>query len=134
MNKEPQNGLGGRFADMIAAWLGSWPFIIGQTLAIVVWMTINTLMMLRAVEWDPYPFILLNLLFSIQAAYTGPILLISNNRQEALQRAQEETGRKQLLYILHIVEALRDHIMLARPEAGGLGQLTVPDENTNPKE
>jgi uncharacterized membrane protein len=111
------SGLGGKVADKVAQGLGSWPFIIGQTIAIAVWMTANVVLVWKSPHWDPYPFILLNLIFSIQAAYTGPILLISNNRQDQLQRVQEELAKQQLKYILHIVEALRDQLILAKQSA-----------------
>src|SRR5437868_4595771 len=69
--------LGERIADRASAGIGSWKFIIIQTFLVIVWITVNiTGLVLR---WDPYPFILLNLMFSVQAAYTGPILLLAGN-------------------------------------------------------
>jgi uncharacterized membrane protein len=128
-------GLGGKFADKIAGGLGSWPFIIGQTVAIGVWMTVNVAVLLHTTHWDPYPFILLNLIFSIQAAYTGPILLISNNRQDQLQKIQEQLAEQQLKYILHLVEALRDQLIVTKLSTS---ELTTVVESlaqpTNPKE
>ncbi|MEW6279449.1 MAG: DUF1003 domain-containing protein [Candidatus Eremiobacterota bacterium] len=74
---------GQRVADRVAAVVGSWPFVLGQSLLILVWMGINLFLALSPgllEAWDPYPFILLNLVLSFQAAYTGPIVLMSQNR------------------------------------------------------
>jgi uncharacterized membrane protein len=77
--------LGERFADRIAAGIGSWRFLIVQTIAVLLWVAIN-LAGLFLLRWDPFPFILLNLLFSVQAAYTGPVLLLAGNRQAQKDR------------------------------------------------
>ena len=71
------NPFGERLADRLAAIMGSWRFILLQTVALVSWVIWNV----EANSFDPYPFILLNLALSFQAAYTGPILLMSANRQ-----------------------------------------------------
>ena len=78
--------LGQRVADRVAATVGSWHFIIGQSLLIVLWMGYN-LMQGRS-GWDPYPFILLNLVLSFQAAYTAPAIMMSQNRQAEIDRQQ----------------------------------------------
>ena len=67
--------LGERLADKISAGIGSWPFLIVQTVAVAAWMIGNAILFFN---FDPKPFILLNLLFSIQAAYTGPVLLLAD--------------------------------------------------------
>ena len=67
---------GERMADKVAGAIGTWRFLIGQGLLIVAWVLANALLLLNR-GWDPYPFILLNLMFSIQAAYTGPVLLLA---------------------------------------------------------
>lgn len=71
-------------ADVLAAQVGSWRFLIIQTLALVVWISANVVGWIA--EWDPYPFILLNLLLSFQAAYIAPIILMSQNRQASIDR------------------------------------------------
>ena len=81
---DPQT-LGERIADSAAALVGSWRFIIIQTILVVLWVILNIIAW--DFKWDPYPFILLNLMFSVQAAYTGPILLLASNRQAAKDRA-----------------------------------------------
>src|SRR5262249_4575266 len=75
---------GDRFADRLAEWAGSWPFLAIQTVILVFWIILNLTAWMK--HWDPYPFILLNLALSFQAAYTAPILLISQNRQAKTTR------------------------------------------------
>ena len=71
-------------ADFVAEKVGSWRFVVLQSLAIVVWMIGNALAGPSA--WDPFPFILLNLLLSFQAAYTAPVIMMSQNRQAMIDR------------------------------------------------
>jgi uncharacterized membrane protein len=75
---------GEMLADKIAAGIGSWTFLIIQTCAVLIWLTLNIVGFIS--HWDPFPFILLNLLFSVQAAYTGPVLLLAGNRQAQKDR------------------------------------------------
>ena len=75
---------GQKLADLVAATIGSWRFIVLQSTAIAIWITGNVLSGSSA--WDPYPFILLNLLLSFQAAYTAPAIMMSQNRQSELDR------------------------------------------------
>ncbi len=79
---------GQRVADGTARVLGSWPFIIGQTVLVGAWILLNVTAWIRG--WDPYPFILLNLMFSVQAAYAAPILMMSQNRQAERDRYQAQ--------------------------------------------
>ena len=65
--------------------MGSWPFIIIQSLILVAWMALNLTAYVE--HWDPYPFILLNLALSFQAAYAAPFIMMSQNRQAAIDRA-----------------------------------------------
>ncbi|MGG5886337.1 DUF1003 domain-containing protein [Falsiroseomonas sp. HC035] len=73
-----------RLADAVAARVGSWRFILVQSGLLVAWITANALV--GPGGWDPYPFILLNLVLSFQAAYTAPIIMMSQNRQNGLDR------------------------------------------------
>ncbi len=77
---------GQRLADSVAAGMGSWRFIIIQTLIVALWMALNVVAFIG--HWDPYPYILLNLLFSTQAAYAAPIIMMAQNRQNERDRAQ----------------------------------------------
>ena len=75
---------GEKLADKIATGIGSWTFLIVQTFAVLSWLVLNIYGFVH--RWDPFPFILLNLLFSVQAAYTGPVLLLAGNRQSQKDR------------------------------------------------
>lgn len=78
--------LGQRMADRVASLVGSWRFIIFQSILLVIWIIINTIAITMA--WDPYPFILMNLVLSTQAAFTAPIIMMSQNRQAVKDRIE----------------------------------------------
>lgn len=78
--------IGQKVADGVASGMGSWNFIIIQTLFVIVWMILNLVGFIN--HWDPFPFILLNLLFSTQAAYAAPIIMMAQNRQGDRDRIQ----------------------------------------------
>lgn len=83
--------LGERVADKIAAFGGSWPFVIGFFMLLVVWIALNGYVLAqRGTAFDPYPFILLNLFLSSLAAFQAPIILMSQNRQTARDRMTAE--------------------------------------------
>jgi uncharacterized membrane protein len=81
----------GRFAEGMARFLGTGRFIVGQTVLVIGWIILNTLGIIH--HWDPYPFILLNLAFSTQAAYAAPLILLAQNRQDDRDRASIERDR-----------------------------------------
>lgn len=83
---------GQRLADSVANGMGSWRFIIWQTLIVVAWMVLNVIAYIG--HWDPYPYILLNLVFSTQAAYAAPIIMMAQNRQSERDRAQADADFK----------------------------------------
>jgi len=83
---------GGKVADAVAKGMGSWKFIIAQTILVVLWMGLNVIGFMF--HWDVYPFILLNLLFSTQAAYAAPIIMMSQNRQNERDRLHAEADYK----------------------------------------
>lgn len=85
-------GFGQRLADSVANGMGSWRFIIIQSIIVLLWMTLNVIAF--KYHWDVYPFILLNLLFSTQAAYAAPIIMMAQNRQSERDRAQAEQDYK----------------------------------------
>ncbi|MGB8699376.1 MAG: DUF1003 domain-containing protein [Thermosynechococcaceae cyanobacterium] len=76
--------LGDRVSDKVAAVMGSWRFIIIQSVVLAFWVILNVVAVVK--HWDPYPFILLNLMLSFQAAYAAPIIMMSQNRQAAIDR------------------------------------------------
>ena len=78
-----------RIADKVAEIIGGWPFIIVQTILLIIWIALNVYLAMHQLAvkaFDPYPFILLNLALSFQAAYTGPIVMMSQNRQNEKDR------------------------------------------------
>jgi uncharacterized membrane protein len=79
---------GQRIADGLAAVMGSWAFIIVQSILLAIWIGLNIAAWFY--HWDPYPFILLNLALSFQAAYAAPIIMMSQNRQAAKDRLMAE--------------------------------------------
>lgn len=99
------SSIGQRLADTVASGMGSWKFIIIQTVFVVVWMGLNVLGFVK--HWDAYPFILLNLLFSTQAAYAAPIIMMAQNRQSDRDRAQAEADYQTNLDAKKEIEALQ---------------------------
>jgi uncharacterized membrane protein len=83
---DEQKTLSQRAADKVAGFVGSWKFIIGQSIIMVIWFIINGLAW--AYRWDPYPFILMNLVLSTQAAFTAPIIMMSQGRQNERDRIE----------------------------------------------
>jgi uncharacterized membrane protein len=86
--EEEQLSLGDRIADWFAGAVGSWRFIIIQSVILIAWIVLNVVGWFQ--HWDPYPFILLNLALSFQAAYTAPIIMMSQNRQSLKDRIRAE--------------------------------------------
>jgi uncharacterized membrane protein len=84
--------LGQRIADVVAATMGSWRFIIIQSIILLVWIVLNITAYVK--QWDPYPFILLNLALSFQAAYAAPFIMMSQNRQQDIDRQAAENDYK----------------------------------------
>jgi uncharacterized membrane protein len=80
--------VGERAADAVVAAMGSWRFIIVQTIIVMCWIALNIVAI--ALRFDPYPFILLNLLFSTQAAYASPLILMAANRAAQRDRARDD--------------------------------------------
>jgi len=78
-----------RLADNVANGMGSWRFIIIQSVIVAIWMGLNVAAIIK--HWDPYPYILLNLLFSTQAAYAAPIIMMAQNRQNERDRIQADS-------------------------------------------
>lgn len=125
-----QLSLGDRAADFVARTVGSWKFIIGQSLFLATWIVINGYLALHRFHfnsWDPYPFILLNLMLSFQAAFTGPILQMTGNRRDtvdAMRTAQTLHNQNLTLdailvnskALLSVIEAVR-HELASKTEA-----------------
>lgn len=105
---ESELNFGQRLSDKIAAGMGSWRFIIWQTIFVLIWMAIN--IFAYANHWDPYPFILLNLIFSTQAAYAAPIIMMAQNRQSQRDRIQADNDYHTNLEAKKEIEALQVHL------------------------
>jgi uncharacterized membrane protein len=101
-------GFGQRLADKVANGMGSWKFIIIQTILVILWMTLNLIGFMY--HWDVYPFILLNLLFSTQAAYAAPIIMMSQNRQNERDRVQAQADYQTNLEAKQEIEALQKQL------------------------
>ena len=100
--------LGQRAADAIARFAGSWAFIFAFTGVLILWMAVNTLLAAKA--FDPYPFILLNLVLSCVAAIQAPLIMMSQNRQEGKDRRRAENDYKVNLKTEIMIEDLYDKV------------------------
>lgn len=119
--KNAQESMNGNFpagvalADRLVQILGSWKFIVIQTIVLVCWGILN--MVAWVEHWDPYPFILLNLFLSLQAAYAGPTIMMSQNRQAALDRIEahndfliNQKAEKEIQFIIKQLHAQENKI------------------------
>ena len=138
--------VGQKIADQVAATMGSWNFIIIQSVMLAIWIVLNVTAFVQ--KWDPYPFILLNLALSFQAAYAAPFIMMAQNRQQDIDRKEAENDYKinikaeleiELLHqkidelrekeVMYLTEAVRDLTKLlqaskltkATPAAKGAG-------------
>lgn len=104
--RHDQRGFGDRAADYTTNLMGSWRFIGMQTAFIAVWITLNVVGGIK--HWDPYTFTCLNLLFSVQAAYASPLILLAQNRQTEHDRHEAETDyavNQEALALLRRIDA-----------------------------
>ena len=129
---------GQRIADAVAATMGSWRFIIIQTTILVFWIALNVTAYVQ--RWDPYPFILLNLALSFQAAYAAPFIMMSQNRQQDVDR-KEAAADYQInikaeleIELLHQkIDELREKEVLALTAAVELLTTQLRDANKAPR-
>lgn len=107
---------GERIADAFAVTVGSWRFIIIQSALLAAWLILNLVGWLK--HWDPYPFILLNLMLSFQAAYAAPIIMMSQNRTSELDRLQArndfEVNQRSEVEIEEVLTLLESHTLMLR--------------------
>jgi uncharacterized membrane protein len=99
---------GQRVADSVAAMMGSWTFIIIQSVVLAIWIVVNVIAWVS--HWDPYPFILLNLALSFQAAYAAPFIMISQNRQAERDRHQADEDYRTNVEAEQRIEELQQHL------------------------
>jgi uncharacterized membrane protein len=135
--------LGARIADHVTGFMGSWTFIVIQTVLVTIWISVNVGILAGLIKFDPYPFILLNLAFSTQAAYAAPLILLAGNRSAQADRLTlehaaseadiEEKQNDQLLKgnteILKRVVALEEQILALEKTIVGL---LKPAPESNP--
>ena len=120
--------LGQKAADAIAKFAGSWAFIFAFTGVLVLWMVLNTLLAAKA--FDPYPFILLNLVLSCVAAIQAPLIMMSQNRQEEKDRRRAENDYKVNLKTEIMIEDLYDKVCVILAKQSALEKkLQSQDEN-----
>jgi len=100
--------IGDKIADSVAKTVGSWRFIITQSIILIIWLILNVTAWIY--HWDPYPFILLNLMLSFQAAYAAPIIMMSQNRQEAKDRLRAELDYETNVEAKNDIESLQKHL------------------------
>jgi uncharacterized membrane protein len=143
--KRPSDQLtiGQRVADKVAATMGSWPFIIVQSVILLIWIVLNVTAFME--KWDPYPFILLNLALSFQAAYAAPFIMMSQNRQQDIDRKEAENDHQinvkaeleiELLHqkvdqlrekeVLMLTEAVRELAALLTKDQKATGAASAP--------
>lgn len=110
---EPRS-FGERISDAVTSLMGSWKFIIIQASLLILWIAINIIGWIQA--WDPYPFILLNLVLSFQAAFTAPIIMMSQNRQSIIDRQRAENDFEINIKAELEIEQLHQKIDLLREQ------------------
>ena len=124
---------GERFADLVTSWIGSWMFLIIQSALLVVWIVLNLIGWWW--HWDPYPFILLNLALSFQAAYATPIIMMSQNRQARISERRNRLDLQINLLAeqenteqLHLLRLICEKLEIPMTAVTGLEQKTRPDK------
>jgi CRP/FNR family transcriptional regulator, cyclic AMP receptor protein len=117
---DEQLTLGQRIADKFASMMGSWRFIIAQSVFLAIWVLLNVAAWVY--QWDPYPFILLNLMLSFQAAYASPIIMMSQNRQVDKDRLAAEIDHQvnakaelEIGLVLSRLDDLERHLLTPMP-------------------
>ena len=108
----------GNFSESIARFLGTGRYLAVQTLLVIIWVALNLFAV--KLQWDPYPFILLNLAFSTQAAYAAPLILLAQNRQEARDRVALDQDREQAAQSRADMDFLAREIASVRMSVGEL--------------
>lgn len=138
LNEKEKSTLGQRAADTIAQFAGSWAFIFSFTGVLILWMIVNAVLAAKA--FDPYPFILLNLVLSCVAAIQAPLIMMSQNRQEEKDRRRAENDYKVNLKTEIMIEDLYDKVnaILAKQSAmekqlRGIGEKISGSSENNDK-
>jgi uncharacterized membrane protein len=133
---EAHRTFGERAADSFAATVGSWTFLIAQTIVLGAWIALNVVAW--SLRWDPYPFILLNLVLSFQAAYAAPIIMMSQNRQARLSERRNHLDLQINLLAeqetTEILRLLRKLCVRSGVSLQGEGDIKAMAQATHPQE
>ena len=108
----------GRYAEGAARFFGTPQYIVGQTVVVIFWIALNSIAVMS--HWDPYPFILLNLAFSTQAAYAAPLILLAETRQATRDKIAAVTTEKHRDHAEHMAE---EHVAALKAETDKLEAL-----------
>ncbi len=138
---EGQLTTGERVADRVVRTMGSWTFIIVQSIILMLWIALNVLAWVQ--QWDPYPFILMNLVLSMQAAYAAPIIMMSQNRQAEKDRIEAHHDFLVNQKAEEEIRAILDHLVAQDQALTAIHQLlttialnaeppSTPAESTSP--
>jgi uncharacterized membrane protein len=136
--EEDRLTVGQKVADAVAATMGSWKFIIIQSVILLIWIIANITAVIM--HWDPYPFILLNLALSFQAAYAAPFIMMSQNRQQDIDRKEAENDHQinikaelEIELLHQKIDALREKEVLMLTQAiSDLTQLLKAEKAEKP--
>lgn len=120
-----------RSADLVARIVGSWRFIIIQSSLLMVWVALNVMALVR--HWDPYPFILMNLVLSLQAAYTAPVIMMSQNRQAVKDRLEAHQDFLINQKAEEEVRVILDHLVAQDEALLHIHQLLADSQNQTSK-
>jgi uncharacterized membrane protein len=101
----------GRTAERVARFFGTPQYIVGQTIVVIFWIAVNTTVLLNLVHFDKYPYILLNLAFSTQAAYAAPLILLAQTRQADRDKIAEDTAERRHDRVEHGMKAETDRLL-----------------------
>ena len=101
----------GRLAEKAARFFGTPQYIVGQTVAVLLWLLLNSTQLHLGFAWDVYPFIALNLLFSLQAAYAAPLILLAQTRQADRDKVQSERMEKTHARLEHATKTETDRLL-----------------------
>ncbi len=105
----------GRMAEQAARFFGTPQYIVGQTIAVLAWVVVNSTQLHFGFAWDVYPFIALNLLFSLQAAYAAPLILLAQTRQADRDKLHSEKVERSHGRLEHMAKTETDKILRTAP-------------------
>ena len=123
--------LGQRAADGVAALMGSWTFILIQSGLLLTWVALNVIAYIT--HWDPYPFILMNLLLSLQAAYTAPVIMMSQNRLTLRDRVEAQHDYEINEKAEIEIRAMMEHLVAQDRALAHIHELLIAQTNVKPQ-